>query len=299
MDHTSFIATLPSARQIELQRTDNRTGLVHLTLHVGLIAALAALIASDVPFWPLLIPVLGISYVGLFMLQHECTHKTPFHSSALNEAVGWATGIVLFQPFLWFRYFHLAHHRHTNDPEHDPELAGYGKPETFTEYVFHISTLGYWRAKCAVLLTNAFGSIDEEYIPDRAKPKIRREARMYLCIYVLALIVSVWLSSILFWIWFLPTVIGFPFLRLYLLAEHGHCPPVADMFENTRTTFTNRIIRFLAWNMPYHAEHHALPNVPFHKLPELHGLCGWHLKSTSDGYRRFHRDYVMGLSAER
>ena len=26
----------------------------------------------------------------------------------------------------------------------------------------------------------------------------------------------------------------------------------------------------LAWNMPYHQEHHAWPNVPFYLLPELH-----------------------------
>ena len=24
------------------------------------------------------------------------------------------------------------------------------------------------------------------------------------------------------------------------------------------------------WNMPYHAEHHAYPSVPFHALPQLH-----------------------------
>lgn len=44
------------------------------------------------------------------------------------------------------------------------------------------------------------------------------------------------------------------------------------MFLNTRTTLTTRVVRFLAWNMPYHAEHHAMPSVPFHKLPVLHDM---------------------------
>ncbi|MGR3468946.1 MAG: fatty acid desaturase, partial [Shimia sp.] len=72
-------------------------------------------------------------------------------------------------------------------------------------------------------------------------------------------------------------------------------PPVANMLENSRTTFTNRVVRFLAWNMPYHAEHHAYPQVPFHQLPALHAHTARHLKSTSDGYAAFTADYAAGL----
>ena len=98
------------------------------------------------------------------------------------------------------------------------------------------------------------------------------------------------------WLWLLPLLIGQPFLRAYLLAEHGLCPPVANMLENSRTTFTNRIVRFLAWNMPYHAEHHSYPNVPFHRLPAFHRLTQAHLKSTSDGYAEFTGDYIKALA---
>ena len=103
----------------------------------------------------------------------------------------------------------------------------------------------------------------------------------------------------LFWCWLVPILLGQPFLRLYLLAEHGRCPPVADMFENTRTTYTGAVVRFLAWNMPYHAEHHTYPAVPFWKLPHLNSLIREHLKSTSPGYVAFHRDYTRTLKADR
>ncbi|QMU57956.1 MAG: hypothetical protein GKR98_06935 [Boseongicola sp.] len=56
---------------------------------------------------------------------------------------------------------------------------------------------------------------------------------------------------------------------------------------------------FLAWNMPYHAEHHAYPQVPFYKLPELHELTAEHLAVTEAGYRRFMRGYVAGLVVRR
>jgi len=125
---------------------------------------------------------------------------------------------------------------------------------------------------------------------------MRIEARVLLAIYGVAAI-SLLFSPLLFWLWLLPVLIGQPSLRLYLLAEHGLCPPVADMLENSRTTFTNRLVRFLAWNMPYHAEHHAFPNVPFHQLPTLHRWTQTHLKSTSDGYSGFSEEYIRSLES--
>ena len=67
------------------------------------------------------------------------------------------------------------------------------------------------------------------------------------------------------------------------------------MLENTRTTFTTRLMRFLAWNMPYHAEHHAYPIVPFHKLPAFHAIAQAHLKETERGYIRFNRKFMSVL----
>ena len=124
---------------------------------------------------------------------------------------------------------------------------------------------------------------------------MRREARILLGLYAAAAL-SLWASPPIFWLWLLPMVIAQPVLRLYLLAEHGHCPPVANMLENTRTTLTSRSVRWLAWNMPYHAEHHAFPAVPFHKLPELHDFLAQDLKSVSPSYAAFTKDYVAKLT---
>jgi fatty acid desaturase len=85
-------------------------------------------------------------------------------------------------------------------------------------------------------------------------------------------------------------------LRAYLMAEHGDGPHVADMLANSRTTFTTALVRRLAWNMPYHAEHHAYPAIPFHALPRFHALAGTHLKTTERGYLRFHHHFAAGLA---
>jgi fatty acid desaturase len=44
--------------------------------------------------------------------------------------------------------------------------------------------------------------------------------------------------------------------------------------------------------MPYHAEHHSYPAVPFHQLPALHRAIRDHLKVTAPGYAAFTKAYL-------
>ena len=290
MDHKSFVAALPATVKTALTTRSSRAGLWHLAGHAGIALALAALITLRLPGWWLLLPLQGVVLVFLFTLEHEATHKTPFASGPLNEWVGRLCGFVLLLPFEWFRCFHLAHHRWTNIEGRDPELAG-GKPETRRAWVWYVSGLPYWIAQLRLLASLVRGSAQAEYLPVTALPRMTREARLMAAGYALAL-ASLVISPVLFWVWLLPVVLGQPLLRLYLLAEHGDCPRVANMFDNTRTTFTTALVRFLAWNMPYHVEHHVYPAVPFHQLPALHALMRAELRVTAHGYAAFSRDYL-------
>ncbi|MCL6282997.1 fatty acid desaturase [Ruegeria sp. 2012CJ41-6] len=295
MDHRTLIAALPAETKFALMARSDSAGLRHLGVY-GLALAVGTIgILLLVPLWPLLILPQGLFLVFLFTLSHECTHQTPFKTRWLNEVVGHACALPIALPFIWFRYFHLAHHKWTNDPKRDPELAGKPRPDSWPSLLAYLSGWFYWRAMAQVLVRNAFGRFDAPYLPQRQYAVMQREARFLLGIYALAAL-SLLVTPALFWVWILPVLIGQPFLRLYLLAEHGLCPPVADMLENSRTTFTTRAVRFLAWNMPYHAEHHAFPNVPFHKLPEFHTLTRAYLKSTSEGYSGFATTYARAMN---
>jgi fatty acid desaturase len=290
MDHREFLAALPVDARATLTARSNRAGLAHLAGHAALIAAFGTLIALRVPFWPLLLPLQGIAIIFLFTLEHEATHKTPFASERINEWVGRVAGFLILLPFGWFRYFHLAHHRFTNDPHGDPELAT-EKPATWGAWVRHVSGIPYWISQTTLMIRLVRGTERAPYLPEGALPRIKREARLMAGLYALAALSLLW-TPLLLWVWIIPVLLGQPFLRLYLLAEHGDCPQVADMFLNTRTTFTTRIVRFLAWNMPYHTEHHVYPAVPFHHLPDLHVLMKDSLGVTADGYSAFTRAYL-------
>lgn len=294
MTHIEALAAIPAPEKAALLERSDRAGLTHLATHLGAIALTGLGIWYAVPLWWLLLPFHGVLIVFLFTLSHECTHFTPFKTKWINDAVGHGLALPLVLPFTWFRAFHMAHHKFTNDPERDPEIAGHGRPETWRDYLVYLSGWGYWTGNARTLWQNAFGTIDAPYLPPRQHETMRREARRLLALYAI-MALSLFFSPAVFWVWLLPVLLGQPALRLYLLAEHGHCPPVADMLENTRTTFTTRFLRWLAWNMPYHAEHHAFPQVPFHQLPALHAHLAPHLKSVSPSYTEFSRAYVRGL----
>ena len=296
MDHREFLASLTAEQRRELTRKSDLRGLMHLAQHFGLIGITAALIIMQVPFWPVLMLVQGILLVFLFTLLHEASHETPFRSRWLNTAAAHVSGYLILLPPRWFRYFHFAHHRHTQIPGKDPELAE-PKPEGWAQYLRHVSGIPVWISHIRTLARNAAGRCDDDFVPVAKRQAMGNEARIMCAVYLVALLGSIALDTpLLIFIWLIPLLIGQPFLRLYLLAEHGRCAYVTNMLENSRTTFTNALVPALAWNMPYHGEHHAYPTVPFYKLPDLHKLTAQHLAVTENGYASFHARYAPHIN---
>ena len=131
-----------------LAARSDRKGLVQLAGHLGLLTATGALVLWSRGTWGML-PALfaqGIVLVFLFAPLHEAIHRTAFRTRWLNDAVARAAGFVLVLPADYFRAFHLQHHRFTQDPAHDPELA---RPPLASRaaYLRHVSGLPYWRGK--------------------------------------------------------------------------------------------------------------------------------------------------------
>ena len=283
---------------LNLNRRSDMRGLRHLAGHVLLLLITGALLGVSVGSW-WIVPAMvlhGIVLIALFAPLHEAIHRTAFRTRWLNDTVAWVCGLLLVLPPEYFRFFHFAHHRHTQDPLNDPELAS-PKPATLGQWLAQVSGWNYWRAELVGLVTHALGRTPEPFLAtSRAAARVVAEARTALAVYVLiagvALIARSW-APLVFWV--LPALAGQPFLRFYLLAEHTLCPLVPDMLANSRTTRSNAVVRFLAWNMPYHAEHHAFPSVPFHALPALHRDLRPDLKVIAPGYIAVNRAIFRSL----
>lgn len=278
------------------QRSDAK-GILRLAVHLGILACTAFILGSSLGtvWFPGAIILHGAVLVFLFSALHESIHATAFSSRLLNDAVASVCGFLLLLPREYFRGFHLQHHRYTQDPQRDPELS-VKKPETAREYLLHISGLPYWGERVTTLIRHARADVTESFIPVRKRPSIVREARLHLALYSAAVIASLAMqSSLLLVYWVLPVMAGQPLLRGFLLAEHHGCPHVADMLTNTRTTLSNSVVRLLAWNMSYHAEHHAWAAVPFHNLPNAHRHVGEQVAHVSPGYIQFHWSLLRGF----
>ena len=284
------------ALSVLVERSD-RKGLAHLALHVLVIAAAGAVYARTFETaWMLPAAWLyGTALVFLFAPLHETVHYTAFRSRWINRTVSAVCGWILLLPPRYFRAFHLEHHRYTQDPERDPELA-VAPPATRRDYLWRVSGLQYWTSRIRTMLAHAGGRVEEHYIAPPERAAVVREARLHLASYVgIAAVSGVAGSSAVLWLWIVPVLLGQPMLRLYLLAEHTGCPMVPDMLENSRTVHTNAVVRFLAWNMPYHAEHHAYAAIPFHALPRAHAALAPRVRVQSRGYASVHRELIGAL----
>jgi fatty acid desaturase len=276
------------------QRSD-APGLIHLTGHVTALLFTGFgiwLAEGSLWIWPAMW-LHGVVLIFLFTPLHECIHRTAFKTRALNEAVAFVIGVLIILPREYFRAFHFAHHRFTQDPARDPELSA-PKPTNLRQWLWHVSGVPYWIAQARGAVEHALGRAPETFYKDgNQRGAVIREARIVLALYALVFIASLATGSaaaLLYWV--IPALLGQPALRLYLMAEHGLCPLVPEMLENTRTTYTNPLMRALAWNMPYHAEHHAYPAVPFHRLAEVNHAIGARLKVTTPGYIEVQRQIL-------
>jgi fatty acid desaturase len=142
LDHKTLIKSLDTKTKISLTQKSDQAGLKRLAAHFGWILVLGCYVAIGAPLWWLALVPLGICIVFLFTLLHEPVHFTPFDNVRLNAIVGHVSSVLVIVPNTWFRYFHLAHHKHTNDPLNDLELET-PRPQTSSDYVFYISGLTY------------------------------------------------------------------------------------------------------------------------------------------------------------
>ena len=296
------IARLPREMIRQLSRRSNVRGALQLGTHLGLLLATGLLVwASRGHPWLAAVLVLhGIVLVFLFCELHECIHRTAFASRTLNDAVAWVCGALLILPPNYFRLFHFAHHRYTQDRARDPELAA-PAPATPAAWWWRVSGLPYWAERLQTSLRHALsGRVTESFVPPARAAEIVREARLLWGCYLAIAAVSLYLqrADALFY-WIVPALLGQPFLRLFLLAEHSGCAFDDDMLANTRTTYTNVAVLLLTWRMPYHAEHHSFPSVPFHGLPRVSALLPAHGRVTAPGYVALHRTLWRQLRAAR
>lgn len=211
--------------------------------------------------------LLNFLYAG----QHELSHGTVFRTRWLNEWVGRLFGFVVFYPRTFDRVQHMAHHRYTQDWTRDGELAR--DRYDLKSYLLWMIALTYWYTRWRRILRFSAGIVTEPYLPAYRHAGLIREARWHLSGYAFISGASMFAhSAAAVILWLAPMCVMKFTHQLQNTIEHLGLPHDDNILANTRSTRTNAVLRWLAWQMQYHTAHHAFPAVPFHRLPELNRL---------------------------
>ena len=284
-----------------LERRDG-PGLLRLATQLVLLvctgAATIVLAAAGHPAFVVTTLACGLVLPAFFAVMHEAAHRTAFRSQRLNEIAIWVGSLLMLQVPSFFREFHFEHHRSTQDRGKDPELAAAPDlmdpwPHNLAHYLLLASGQALMLGKIAMSLAPALLSTSHgwgrfPYVrPDRRR-RVSWESRGFVALLATAAYGALTIPGAL------AVLVAWPIahvaLGLFLMPEHTGLPHTGTQIERTRTIRSNALVRWWMWNMPYHAEHHAHPAVPFHALGQLHRRLQPELVNVTPGYAAFHRE---------
>ena len=230
-----------------------------------LLAYLATPVLVVMELMPLVaaVPLMAFLTYAAYTVLHDAAHGSisGSHTSLrwLNEAMGYIAAWIVMIPLTAHRHEHLAHHRHTNDPDNDPDAC-------FTELTR--SPLHAVRA-----LTKMYAGQYLHYIRNRWN-KGPKSQNLYLCLEVFfALVPRLAFIAMGFWVEGLALFVAAWALGLmvlaFLFAYIVHTPHEAvGRYVDTSTIvvdgLTGRLVTLLWGYQNYHSIHHLFPRVPFY-----------------------------------
>jgi Na+-transporting NADH:ubiquinone oxidoreductase subunit F len=205
---------------------------------------------------------------------HEAGHGTAFKTDWMNNGLYEIASFMIMRESTVWRWSHTRHHSDTIIVGRDPEIA-VPRPPILTTIVKTFFNLGVYPKYFRQIVLHSFGRMSAEektYIPETEFPRIYRNARIYVALYVAVIAVAIATRSILpLLLCGLTNLFGTWLAVTYGLTQHaGLAENVLDHRLNCRTVYMNPLHRYLYWNMNYHVEHHMFPLVPYHALPKLH-----------------------------
>lgn len=194
-----------------------------------------------------------------FTPLHEAAHRSIARARWVNEILGRLAAVLLIGPFPAVRYFHLEHHKHTNDPDADPDHYSGRGPRWALPLRWLTQDLHYY-----VLYVRRF----------RSRPKSERiEAAATVGAFVLVLAYVVargyGREALLFWILPARLAIGALAFAFDWLPHRPHTTTAKlDRFGATHAR-EGVLLFALLFGQSLHLVHHLYPAVPFYRYGKV------------------------------
>jgi beta-carotene hydroxylase len=208
------------------------------------------------PLWvafPIATLNVALSYLPSHDAQHSIIARRGHRLRWLNELLGWVSLIPMWQSFLVLRHTHFEHHRHTNDPELDPDY------DVHTE-----SALGFLGKRIGSPGGNAYA----ETLVRIGRTDLVKQAIGYQVFFVLFLFAMAWSGSALeaALLWWLPRHVALLWIQFYLSWMPHHPGTEQGRYRETRA-FRSLLGNVLSGGMQYHIVHHLYPTIPLMQTP--------------------------------
>jgi sphingolipid delta-4 desaturase len=196
-----------------------------------------------------------------YVIIHDATHNLIFRRKSWNIFVAILADLPNLAPgAMGFRVYHLKHHSHQGDYEHDADLANHWEARLVSDK---------WYRKAIWLMLFAFFQLTR---PPRLKAITMRD-RWFVLNILCAVAYDVAVVYFCGWA-------GFLYLAFSFFFSIGLHPVGARWIQEHYTNDPNQEtysyygpINWLCLNMGYHNEHHDLPSVPWNNLPKLKAMA--------------------------
>ena len=218
--------------------------------------------------------IYGTIYSSSDARWHECGHGTPFKTRWLNEFFYYLSAFMTLREANLWRWSHARHHTDTYIVMRDPEIQ-VQRPADLLKIAGDFFWLYSGPQEVWRIIRHAFARPDANvltFVPEKERQIMYWSSRIYVAIFVAFGIWSYAIGSFLPMMFIgLPRFYGGWLHQLLGLTQHaGLAEDTMDHRKNTRTVYINPIFQYLYMNMNYHLEHHVIPMVPYHTLPQLH-----------------------------
>ena len=196
-----------------------------------------------------------------YVIIHDATHNLIFRNKSWNKLVGILADLPNLNPgAMGFRVYHLRHHSHQGDYEHDADLANHWEARLVGNK---------WYRKAIWLMLFPFFQLTR---PPRLKA-ITMWDRWFFVNFACAVAYDVGVVYFCGWPGFLYLTFSFFFsIGLHPVGARWIQEHYTNDPEQETYSYYGPINR-LALNMGYHNEHHDLPSIPWNNLPNLRAMA--------------------------
>ncbi|MEO1303611.1 MAG: fatty acid desaturase [Pseudomonadota bacterium] len=207
-----------------------------------------------------------LSYLPSHEAQHDIIAKPGAKLRWLNQLVGHISIIPLVLPYRVAKYTHMEHHKHTNDPERDPDYATHadGPLQAIWRSI-------YYRQPRADGGLNAYGNALQRI----GRPDVVLDGVIYQILHYGILFALAWngyaIEAAL--LWWLPRHIALTYIQFYLSWAPHHPGDKVGRYRDTRS-FRSIIGNIGSLGMQYHIVHHLHPRIPLYRTPQAY----WEMK---------------------